>query len=101
MTKATIQPFCRADIINLGYWDGERIFQRSVSNRDSGLFSYNNHFCLVWKSEGVSFSQAITEMKDNFKIVGNYITEENVKTIFEYKYTPKKVESHLTNFYHI
>ena len=37
-------------------------------------------------------------MKDNFKIVDNYITEENVKSLFEYIYTPKKIESHLTSF---
>ena len=37
-------------------------------------------------------------MKDNFKIVDNYITRENVKSHFEYIYKPKKIESHLTNF---
>ena len=26
MTKARIQPFCRANNNNLGYWDGERVF---------------------------------------------------------------------------
>ena len=36
-------------------------------------------------------------MKDNFKIVNNFITEENVKSYFEYIYKPKKIESHLTN----
>ena len=37
-------------------------------------------------------------MKDNFKIVDNYITEENVNSHFEYIKKPKKNESHLTNF---
>ena len=37
-------------------------------------------------------------MKDNFKKVDNYITEENVKSHFEYIYQPKKIQSHLTNF---
>ena len=50
------------------------------------------------KSEGVSFKQAIKELKDNFKIVDNYITEENVTSHFKYEFTPKKIESHLTNF---
>ena len=44
MTKARIQPFCRANNINLGYWDGERVFPRSVTNRDNALFLFNNHF---------------------------------------------------------
>ena len=99
MTMARIQPFCRANNINLGYWDGTRVIPRSVTNKDSALFLYNNHFCLIWKSEGVSFDNVIKyELKDNFKIVNNYISEENVKSIFEYKYIPKKIESHLTNF---
>ena len=62
------------------------------------MFLFDNHFCLIWKSEGVSFNQAIKELKDNFKIVDNYITEENVKSHFKYEFIPKKIESHLTNF---
>ena len=90
MTKARILPFCRANNTNLGYWDGIRVFPRSVTNRDSVLFLYNNHFCLIWKSESVSFNQAIKELKENFNIVDNFITEENVKSHFDYKYTLEK-----------
>ena len=98
MTKARIQPFCRANKINLGYFDGDGVYPRSVTNRNSASFLYNNHFCLIWKSEGVSFIRAIKELKDNFEIVDNFITEENVKSHFNYDFTPKKIESHLTNF---
>ena len=98
MTKARIQPFCRANKINLGYWNGERVFPRSVTIRDNALYLYDNHFCLIWKSQGVSFKQAIKELKDNFKMVDNYITEENVNAYFKYEFTPKRIESHLTNF---
>ena len=66
MTKAGIQPFCRSNNINLGYYDGERVFPRSVTERNKALYLYK-HFCLIWKSEGVSFDQAIKELKDNFK----------------------------------
>ena len=51
------------------------------------------------KSENVSFNQAIKELKDNFKIVNNYITEENVNSQFKYEFIPKKIESHLTCFF--
>ena len=98
MTKARIQPFCKANNNNLGYWVGERVFPRFVTNRDSALFLFNNHFCLIWKSEGVCFNQAIKELKVNFKLVDNYITEENVNSHFKYEFIPKKIESHLTNF---
>ena len=98
MTKARIQPFCRANNINLGYYNDDRVFPRSVTNRDSALYLFNNHFCVIWKSENVSFNQAIQELKDNFKIVDNYISEENVNAYFKYEYKPKIIESHLTNF---
>ena len=74
------------------------VFPRSVRNRDSVLYIYNNHFCLIWKSQGFSFNQAIQELKNNFKIGDNYITEENINSHFKYEFTPKKIESHLTNF---
>ena len=99
VTKSRIQPYCRANNINIGYYHEDRIFPRGVTNRHRALFLYNNHFCSLWKSEGVSFNQAIKELKDNFKTVDNYITEENVQTQFEYIYKPNKTETHLTNFF--
>ena len=98
MTMARFQPFCRANNNNLGYFNGDRVFPRTVTNRGSAMFLYNNHFCFIWKSEGVSFNDAIKELEDNFKIVDNYITEENVNTHFKYEFIPKEIESHLTNF---
>ena len=98
MTKSRIQPFCRANNINLGYFDGDGVYPRSVTNRNSALFFYKNHFCLIWKSDGDSFIQAITELKDKFKIVDNFITEKIVNSHFKYEFIPKKSESHLTNF---
>ena len=52
----------------------------------------------MWKSEGVGFNQAINELKDNFKIVDNYVTEENVNSRFKYEFKPKKIESPPTSF---
>ena len=74
------------------------MFPRSVTERNLASYLYNNNFCLKWKSENFSFYQAIKELKDNFKLVDNYITEERVKHHFENIYTPKKIQSHLTNF---
>ena len=61
MTMERIQPCLRNLGINLAYYNGERVFPRTVTKRDSGLYLYNNHFCLIWKSENVSFNQAINE----------------------------------------
>ena len=98
MTTARNQPFCRANNFNVGYYDGERVFPRSVTERNKALYLYNNHFFLIWKSQGVSFNQGVKELKDNFKIVDNYITDKNVNSHFKYEFIPKKIESHLTNF---
>ena len=98
MTKARFQPFCNADNINLGYFEGGRVFPRSSTERNKALFLYNNHFCLIWKSEKVSFKQAIKEMKDSFKTVGNYFTEENLNSHFKYESIPGKNESYLSKF---
>ena len=40
MTKARIQPFCRANNINLRYYDGERVFPRSVTDKKIMLCIY-------------------------------------------------------------
>ena len=50
------------------------------------LFLHINHFCLIWKSENVSFKQTIIELKENFEVVDKYMTEENVNSHFEYIY---------------
>ena len=93
MTKARFQPFCRANNIFLRYYDDERVFLRTVTDKKIALFFYNNHFCLIWKSDNISFNEAIKELKDNFKIFDNYITEENVNSQFKYEFIPKKIES--------
>ena len=97
MTKARIQPCLRKLGIDLVYYNGERVFPRTVVNRDSALFLFNNHFCVIWKSENVSFKDAIGELKENFKVVDNFITEEIVNSYFKYEFIPKKIVSHLTN----
>ena len=90
MTKARFQPFCRAKNINLGYYDGESVFPRLVTERHNALFLYIYHFCLIWKSEGVSFNQVFKELKDKFQKVDNFITEENVYSHFKNEFLRKK-----------
>ena len=98
MTQNRIQPFCRTNNYSLGCYNEDRVFPRSSTNRDSAIFLFNNQFCVIWKSEGVSFKQANKQLKDNFKRVDNYVTEENVNSHFKYEFIPQKIESHLTNF---
>ena len=92
MTKARIQPFCKKYCINIGYYDNNsrKILPLSVTERNKALYLYNNHFCLIWKSQGISFNKAIEELKSKFKIVDNYISFNNVNKFIKYEYKPKK-----------
>ena len=98
MINARIQPFCRANNNNIGYFDGISVFPGTVVEKNRALLSYINHFRLTWKSGSISFIQPNKELKDKFKIVDNFITEENVNSHFKYQFTRKKIDSHLTNF---
>ena len=98
MTSARIQPFCRKYNINIGCFDGSRINPRNITQRITSLFIHITHFCLIWKSNGISFDQAIEqELKPNFKVVDNVISDKHVKSFDKYDYKPKKVQSPLTN----
>ena len=58
---------------------------------------YKNHFCLIWKSQGVSFNKVIEELKINIKVVDNVLSHKQVKGFIKYEYNPKKIQSQLTN----
>ena len=98
MTSARFQPFCRKYNINIGCFDGTRINLRNITRRNTSLFIHNNHFCLIWKSNDISFNQVIKdELKPNFKVVDNVISDKHVKSFVKYEYKPKKIQSPLTN----
>ena len=45
----------------------------------------------------MSFDKTIKELKDNFKVVDNVISDKHVRIYIKYEYKPKKVHSQLTN----
>ena len=92
MTSARIQPFCRKYNINIVCSDGTRINPRNITQRDTSLFIYINHFCLIWKSNKISFNRVIEdELKPNFKVVDKVISDKHVKSFIKYEYNPKKL----------
>ena len=97
MTSARIQPFCTKQNINIGCFDGTRINPRNLTQRNTSMFIYNNHFCSISKSHGISFEKAITELRDNFKVLDNVISDKHVKSFIKYDYNHKKVKSPLTH----
>ena len=83
MTSARSQPFCRKYNINIVCFDGTRINPRNFTQRNTSLFIYNNHFCLIWKSNHISFNQVIEdELKPSRKVVDNVISDKHVKSFY-------------------
>ena len=82
MTSARFQPICSKYTINIGYYDGYRIYHRNITDRNIAIKMLNHHFCLIWKSDGFSFKQAIKELKHNFKVVDSVISDKHVKSFF-------------------
>ena len=97
MTHARIQPGCRANKLNIGYYSGKEVFPRKIIEKNKALFLNNNQFCLKLKS-GVSFDKTVEDIKSKFKIVHTYLSEDNYGGYFEYIYKTKKVEKQLNNF---
>ena len=85
MTSARIQPFCRKYKIKIGYFDGFRVYPRNVTERNIAFKIHNNHFCLIWKSVGVSFHKTIKELKVYFKVIDNVISDKHVKSYIKYE----------------
>ena len=100
MTSARVQSFCRKHNIIIGCYDGFRVCPSNITERNTTLKIHNNHFCLISKTDGVSFNKAIgDELEANLKVVDNVIPDKHVKSFFKYEYKPKKVQSQLTNMF--
>ena len=78
MTSARVQSFRRIYNINIGHYDGFRVCPRNITKRNTAIKLLNNHFCLIWKSDGISFDKALKEMKDNFKVFDKVISNNHV-----------------------
>ena len=84
--------------IDLVYYNGIELWPRKNAERNKTLYLYKNHFCLIWKSQGVNFKKAIEELNSYLKVVDKYIPEESVNSNFKCEFIPKKIESQLTTF---
>ena len=99
MARARIQPFCIAlniDIIN--YFNGKEVYFRSVTERNKALISCKKPFCLIWESNGVSFNEALEELKTKFTKANNYMSFDNVNSFFQNYHKPKKIDPQLIIF---
>ena len=89
MTSAIFQSFCRKYRFNICSFDGTRINPRNFTPRNTSMFIHNNLFCLIWKSNRISFDQVTEhELKPNFKLVDNIISDKHVESFFKNEYNP-------------
>ena len=61
MTSGRFQPFFRKNDINIGHYDGFRIYPRNITERNIASKMHINHFCLLGKSQNLCFNQAINK----------------------------------------
>ena len=58
----------------------------------------SNQFCLIWKSQNIIFNRAIEdELKPNFRVVNNVISDKHFKSFIKHENKPKNVQAPLTN----
>ena len=94
MTSARIQPICRKYNIKIGCYDGFRVFPRNVVEKNIGLYVHDNHFCLIRKSQGVSFNKLIEDaLEKNLKVVDSCISDKLVKSFIKFEYKHKTFQS--------
>ena len=89
MTSTSIQPFCRKLNVNIGCFNGKETTPRNITQRNTSMFIYKILFCLIWKSNGISYIQAKKELKQNFKVVDIVLSDKHVKSFIKYEYKPK------------
>ena len=70
--------FVKKHKINTGCYDGFRVCSINTTEKKIALYMNKNHFCLIWKSQGISFNEAIKELKTNLKVVDNVILGKHV-----------------------
>ena len=85
VTSARNQPICRKYNINIDSFNGTGINLRNRTQRITSVFMENNHFCLIWKSQNISFNQVKeNDLKPNFKVLDNVIPDKHVKSFIKY-----------------
>ena len=71
---------------------------RNIVEGNIGLHVHEKYFCSIRKSQNISFNQVIKdELKQNFEVVDNVISDKHVESFIKYENKHKRVQSQLTN----
>ena len=65
VTMVRIQPLCRANTINFGYYNSKEV-RPKVYKKEKKLYIENKIFCLIWNSQGVRFISSYARIKNKF-----------------------------------
>ena len=79
------------------FFDSSRVNSRNITEINLALFVRKNHFCLIWKTQNVSFKSEKDKVKTIFKCVDNYVCGKHVISVIKYECKPQKVQTQLTN----
>ena len=97
MRISRIHHFYKKHNFYIGYFHGSRLVPRRITETVICLYIHENHFCVKWKLQNVSFNKTIDEKKSNFRVVDSILCNRHVKCFNKFEYKPKKVHSQLTN----
>ena len=85
MTTTRIQPFRAKFIIITGYSDNVRVYPSFIADRKKAFY-----FCENWKSECIGFRKAMEQLKADFKVIDNHITDKHETNFLKKVYKRKK-----------
>ena len=85
MTSAKIRPFCRKYNINLGVYNRKQrsFLPKTITERRICLLIHNNRFCVIWKTNQSTFTDAIKERENNFRYEETQINDNILQQVVE------------------
>ena len=88
ITSAKFQHLGKKYKLDLGFYiiKEKGNLPTTVTKRDFCLFIHNHHFCVIRKTDQTNFTDAITELENNFKYEDNQFSDHIQKQIIEYKF---------------
>ena len=89
MARCGIPEFCERYKVDIGICDpkSERIYPRTVKQRDKCVHIHKNHYCVILKKNRKdSLLNEVDEIDKNFKHIKNKVNENNLKQRIRYRF---------------
>ena len=66
--------------------DNDQFYLKLSLKEEFVLLIHNNHFCVIWKNNQSTFSDAIKEIENNFRYDETQINDNILNQVIEYKF---------------